>query len=84
MKSKSILIIFISLVLSVSCVAQNRGNYATKSKKAIKLFNNALDFYKVGKTGYTIQYLNRALEKDSNFLDAYLLLGDVYADLGNT
>ncbi len=60
-----------------SCSAQSIGNLYSKDKKAVKYFNAAIEFYKVNRLEDASDYLFRALEKDSNFIDAYLLLADI-------
>lgn len=75
----SLFYIVILLLSTTSCLAQKHGHYASSNKKAIKLFEGAIEFYNVGKSQNAIDYLNRALEKDPNFVDAYLFLGDVYS-----
>lgn len=81
----SILLLF-SIVLTLQSCATAQNGYGTKSKKAIKLYEQARkapsekvdlqsgrpDF----KTG--IELLNKALEKDENFLEAHQLLGEFY------
>ncbi len=80
MRLRIIILTFVTYgFLMSSCVAQNHGIYATDSKKAVKFFKSALDFYKIGKKDIAVDYLNKALKKDSNFVDAYLLLGDIYS-----
>lgn len=65
------------VVILNSCSAQSVGNLYSKDKKAVKHFNAAIEFYKVNRLDDASDYLFRALEKDSNFIDAYLLLADI-------
>ena len=78
------LFVLLFLVSVTSCIAQKHGKYATSSKKAIKLFEKAILFNNSGNTTDAIDYLNRAIQKDSDFVDAYLFLGDIYNNRGNS
>lgn len=77
---KSILILFLAL-LTVPAFGQN---YSTKNKKAIKLFEEALQMpgNSIDPTTNTPNYrgglkkLEEALEKDDNFLEAHLVAGE--------
>jgi outer membrane protein OmpA-like peptidoglycan-associated protein/tetratricopeptide (TPR) repeat protein len=69
------LFVFIS-----SCQAQP---LYTQSKKAKKLYDDAVTFYRSGKVDYAEEYLNKALEKDPNFINAYLLKADIMQGKNN-
>ncbi len=61
--------------------------YHTKSKSAIKSFEKALSYFQNGQgeqyARMAIQEANAAIEKDSMFLEAYLLLAEIYDFIGN-
>jgi len=76
-------LVLILLLSATSCLAQKHGKYATSSKKAIKLFEGAIEFYNSGKTENAEDYLYRAIKKDSDFVDAYLFLGDINSGRNN-
>lgn len=63
--------------LMLSCAAQSQMKYYTDNKKAIKYFNGAVEFFKAGKTDYAVDFLKKAIEKDDNFIEAYLLWADI-------
>lgn len=70
---------FMVLFLNASLAQPQRQLYS-ESKKAIKYFNDAITFYRAGKIDNASDYLNKAIEKDSNFIDAYLVLADIAKD----
>ena len=63
--------------------AQNYVTSKTASKKAIKYYEYAVQasFNKQLKEGMT--YINRAIELEPNFIDAYIQRGNIYYDLGD-
>ena len=50
------------------------------NKKAILLFNEAMQKAEDGKGLEAIPLLRQAIEKDSRYMDAYLLLAAIYSD----
>lgn len=77
--------ILLILFLISSCASAQMG-YGTKSKKAIKLYNEARKAPRENrdpKTGQPdfekgIDLLKKALNKDNNFLEAHQLIGEFY------
>ena len=51
---------------------------STKSKKAQELYLKAGNIYMQGDAETAVSYLQQALKKDKNFIEAYLLLADIY------
>lgn len=74
--ANKILILFL-LSLSISCSAQK---YDTKSKKAIDAFEKARLDYDAGRNNDAIEHLDKAIEYDDKFIDAYILRGYLYLD----
>jgi len=82
----STLIIF----FTISCSTAQHGQWRTDSKKAIKYVETArlkvreLD-QRTGMPNYrgAIPWLDRAIEKDENFIDAYLIKADYAARMGD-
>jgi outer membrane protein OmpA-like peptidoglycan-associated protein len=72
--------IFITTFICISLIlqAQNYNKQTTKKKAAIKLYEQARNDYGIGITGKAAKVLNEAIAKDSKFIEAYLLLGDIY------
>lgn len=69
--------------MSLACQAQNQSNY-TKDRKAIKSFNKAVIYMERGQKNYAISEVNKAINRDSNFLEAYLLKAEISDFWGET
>ena len=57
--------------------------YTSKSKKAIKHFEEALKYYSAKRNAEALDILQKAIKADENFVEAYTVSGDCYADLGD-
>ncbi|MEI6694720.1 MAG: OmpA family protein [Bacteroidota bacterium] len=77
---KIILLLLMMSLLSNLSFAQTGVKYSSKSKKAIKNYEEATHFYDAYNNTACIESLNKALKEDSNFLEAYYLLAAVYKD----
>ncbi len=77
MKKIKILLLIISLIFSVSSIAQNKSKY-TKNKSAIRSFNKAVKYMEQSQKNLAITEINKAIEKDPGFLEAYLLKAEIY------
>lgn len=83
---KKISLVFTVLLLLFNSCATAQMGYATKSKKAIKLYEEARlapekNFnLETGQPDYKsgIELLQKALDKDENFLEAHQLIGEFY------
>ncbi|PWH86200.1 OmpA family protein [Brumimicrobium oceani] len=79
------LLFTLSLLIFTSCATAQMG-YGTKSKKAIKLYEEARNApqenfdMERGRPDYQsgIDLLKKALDKDNNFLEAHQLIGEFY------
>ncbi len=73
---------FITFILltfvTISTFAQQK--YYTKSKKAIKHFESALNNYNLQYFKNAKQELQKALLRDNKFIDAYILLGEIASE----
>lgn len=80
MKKSFILLLLFIFVFSLT----SQGQYSTTNKKAIKLFDES-DLAINGERNFDkgILLLKQAIEKDPNFVEAYLRLGNVYKKLGD-
>ena len=80
---KSVLKIFfvsaICLLPSAICHAQQQ--YTTKNKKAISLYEEAIKYMYARNEENAKQSLLKAIEKDELFIEAHLMLADIYADM---
>lgn len=76
--------LFILLIYLLS-INVSSGQYVprTSSSKALKHFNNARQHYEFFAMQEAISELKRAVEVDSNFIDAQLLLAEVTTDVRN-
>ncbi|OIP00646.1 MAG: hypothetical protein AUJ98_07355 [Bacteroidetes bacterium CG2_30_33_31] len=84
MHHKPLFIIFLlSLLAFSSCYSQKNQQYYSSSKKAIKLYENAIDLMKIGKPERAEETLKLAIAKDPNFIDAFMVLGDIYSSKKN-
>ncbi|MDY0143036.1 MAG: OmpA family protein [Bacteroidales bacterium] len=77
MSKTKYIFLFIILIISLSCQSQNKSNY-TKNKSAIKSFNKAVEYMERGQKNLAISEVNRAIEKDTSFLEAYLLKAEIF------
>lgn len=67
---------FILILLTVSTIC-NAQNFQTKSKKAKALFTEAETNYVKGNFTEALIIVNKAIDKDSKFIDAYLLKAEI-------
>ncbi len=72
------LLITLSFLLSISLSAQQK--LSTKSKRAIKRYEQAIRLFEVGKGADAFPLLNDAIDADENFIEAYLLKGQILYD----
>ncbi len=76
MRIKIILFILFFLIFDI-CLSQD---LTTKSKKARKIYQRAESYYKARNYSETVNLLKQAIKADPNFIEAYMFLGDIYAD----
>lgn len=74
---KSTIFIF-AIMLSVSVFAQEKPFTSTQNKKADKLFNQALENFTLQNYGEAVNLCKKALDLDVNYIDAHMLLADLY------
>lgn len=76
---KKFIVIALVLFTIHSCKAQMPpGEYSTKNKKAIALFESALKYYDARNEEKTMLELFKAIDKDPLFIEPHLLLADIY------
>jgi outer membrane protein OmpA-like peptidoglycan-associated protein len=73
-------IIFAFLGVSASVFAQQ--SYSTESKKAIGIYEEGLRFYDSKRNTEAEERFLKAIKVDDKFIEAHILLGDVYFDMG--
>lgn len=79
---KRVLLIIICLVFY--CDGFGQANYSTKSRKAIKLYEEAQLLLRQRRFSEAIEQLKEALEKDNDFIEAHLRLAFSYELLRET
>lgn len=72
--------ILIYLFLLLACSAASAQEPSSKSKKAIDAYNNGLRSYSLNKYFEAEQYFLTAIKEDNAFIEAYLVLAEVYED----
>src|SRR6218665_461626 len=78
---KKILFLSFALLAIFSCKAQlPPGEYTSTNKKAISAFESALKFYNARQDDKAIEELNKAIEKDPNFIEPHFLLAQIYTE----
>ncbi len=74
------LIFIISLFISLDMYSQRSKDIelTSKSRKAKKAFKRAISFFEVKQYKDALIEINTALKHDSNFVEAYLMAGQIY------
>ena len=80
---KHLLFIFCIFLMFLNRVGVAQSNLTTKSEKAAKFFNAAVVEYNARNYSKAIEYLDKAINDDDQFVEAYLLLGESNIDLQN-
>jgi outer membrane protein OmpA-like peptidoglycan-associated protein len=80
MKKKSVLILLAFLLFNSVIVAQ-QFEVSTKSKKAKKHFDKAMESYSLKDTEETEYNLLKAIEEDPTFIEAWIMLAENYIDM---
>jgi outer membrane protein OmpA-like peptidoglycan-associated protein len=83
MKLIKINLIFFLLFLLFFDQSTYCQDYTSESKKAIKHYEKGLFAFENNDLKLAVEYAYEALEKDSNFVEVYLLLGEIAYNLGN-
>jgi outer membrane protein OmpA-like peptidoglycan-associated protein/tetratricopeptide (TPR) repeat protein len=81
MKLKLFLLLFFIFgnTLIPPAISQTRA-LSTKSKKAERFFSDAGDAYNVRDYQRALKALNKAIQEDPAFVEAFLLMGDIFSD----
>jgi outer membrane protein OmpA-like peptidoglycan-associated protein/tetratricopeptide (TPR) repeat protein len=74
------LVLALLIAFPFFCQGQQQQRALTKSKKAIDNYNLALRSFSTNQYGLAEQQLITAINEDTNFIDAYLVLAEVYED----
>ncbi|HJU46477.1 MAG TPA: OmpA family protein, partial [Chitinophagaceae bacterium] len=79
--SKSLFILFLSFIYSLSLFAQNNSNKITK--KAQQLYSQGLDIAQEGDFAKAIPLIEDAIKNSPTYRDAYLSLAGIHGELKN-
>lgn len=70
-------------ILSISCAFAQDAQYSSTNKKAIELYEKGGMYFNAHTNVSARDQVKKALELDPNFAEAWLLLGNIYAALGD-
>ncbi len=70
----------LSLLLVFNHLLAQQGELSTESQRAIKHYYKGTEWYRIRDYAKAEEYLLQAISADNKFSEAYLALGDVYAD----
>lgn len=73
--------IYIMLLFLALLTAVQGQEYSTQNKKAIKLYERAMETLYQGKNDAAINGLEQALQEDDGFLEAHLVLADLMSNI---
>lgn len=68
------------LLMSIAVVAQPKPRYSIGDSKAIRFYEEAVRAYELGLIPEAIDQIERAIDKQPNFSEAYLLRAQIHAD----
>ena len=84
MKKYFIIIVLLSTVLLSSVELYSQKNksqeFTSKSRKAKKAFKRAITYFEIRNYSEAMIDINTALSYDSNFVEAYLMAGQIFAE----
>jgi outer membrane protein OmpA-like peptidoglycan-associated protein len=81
---RKIIFFFFLFLNSLQPLFAQKQTYTSTSSKAIKSLENALKLYDAKQSQKAIAETENALKADPNFVEAYMLQGDLYADINQT
>src|SRR5262245_42232078 len=55
---------------------------SSDNPKAVKHYRQATSYFDMRMHKEALEELQKAIEKDKNFVEAYMLMGDIYSDMG--
>jgi len=79
---KKVLFTLVILIFSFSISFAQRRLHSD-SKRAIKYYDEGLKYYNLFEFPLAIESMNKSIKIDKNFIDAYLVLAEIYMDNGN-
>ncbi len=80
-RMKNLIVFFITFISIALCQAQlPPGNYSSKNKKAIALFEGAIKLYQSNQLEKAKAKLSKAVENDATFIEPHLLLAEIFQE----
>lgn len=76
-------IIFLFFILVVPFLSNAQYNYTTKNKKAIATYEEALQYFNRMDYFSAVQLMNKAIKYDKKFVEAHLVLAEIYIENKN-
>lgn len=70
------------IILVLLGINLNAQQYHSESKKAIKLFQEALKSFQGHRDEEALKFLEKALKKDKDFVEAYMMKAQIFKDRG--
>ena len=77
-------LIILLFLLYIPFLSEAQGSLSTKSKKAIEYYREADNFWVRGQFTMASELLQKAIDKDNEFYEAYFRLGLIEKSKGNT
>lgn len=78
-----VLVLTLAVTLTLSATAQPGMRFTTSDKKAIKLYQEAISTYELGLLDESTLLIEKAIERDQNFAEAYMLRAQIANDHGD-
>ncbi len=75
------ILIIAALFIGVNNINSQSFELSTNNKKALKNYKAAESAFKSFEYASALDYLKKAVDKDDDFIEAWLLMGDVYTEL---
>ncbi len=73
-------IVFIFILVGTSCTSTSYAQYTVKNKKAIASYVEGVKYSRMHNYESAIQSFKNALEREEEFIEVHINLGDVYLD----
>ncbi|PZX12238.1 WD40 repeat protein [Breznakibacter xylanolyticus] len=78
LKQTTMRILTLLAACALTLTLWGQTGYRTKSQRAIELYEEAGTFYVKGQTAQALTSINKALERDQMFIEAYLLKAEIF------
>ena len=75
------ILIIAALLIAANNINSQSFELSSNNKKALKNYKAAESAFKLFEFASALDYLQKAVDKDDDFIEAWLLMGDVYTEL---